>query len=878
MNDGLCNECAKLDLEGCFTRAYDLYEGARRGRNTRPLAVFRSDNGPPYLGHFYHVTTLGNRLSRKTACKLCNFLRQMTTDPGKGTYKLLAICSSESYLFETPKKNSRGRPEKRPWGEVGHNVFMAVVPIVPLIPKTGAPLRWFETELPRCGSIYRMTQQDDLRLILPREVRPMANFRLVRKWLDICHATHRHCAPRKPTGASLPGFRAINCIKTPPEVEERSWPERYVALSYVWAPPSGDWQQTILDAIEVTKQLNETFLWVDRLFIDQSNLLEKQFLVSKMDAIYEGAEFTIVAASGDARSGLPGVTSTPQVPQPRVDLKKHIQATAGTLEDSLTAPTQDPYLKLIGITTEEYEETTKHREWLDLHRFEIGNQLQLDMSELMKDEEIMDTYSISKKHLDIFHRFAEDDGCSIDKMMTKMAELARRMGVPLQGLLPRLGGTTEDISLEPEPITSSAKVEKPLPSGRNAETTRLVSIFEDPRITIKESEWATRGWTYQEGVLSNRRLVFTEKQLYWECHGMTANESMFIDTRNLRDHFGARMADYVLSGIFDGDLHRVPELQYGFKPTSDVEVSQQVLKLDSHIRAFTSRNLSYDSDSLNAFLGVAARYSADNSLYLLFGIPVWVGLFANEKPGLQDTFALSVSTWTHTADRVAEGAEMYVVECPRRVQFPSWTWAGWKGMAEFSGATADEDEEEASGWDGTMRFDFFKAMTSPEWVSSINRLWSAEMKLHTADGSEVTMLMGRPPVPRAVNPGQKWLLTILEPRVLRHMYLMHSTVDGEWRRLMGKAVRLHLSVSMTEAELTAGHKAGELVTVPVFAGTVPFIWNGTAHYLILRRVDVAGRRWERIGRLVMMLDEGDMDDRFMEKLLVKQFGREIVLI
>jgi hypothetical protein len=31
-----------------------------------------------------------------------------------------------------------------------------------------------------------------------------------------------------------------------------------------------------------------------------------------------------------------------------------------------------------------------------------------------------------------------------------------------------------------------------------------------------------------------------------------------------------RYADYMLSGIFDGDIHRVPELQYGFK-ASDVE-------------------------------------------------------------------------------------------------------------------------------------------------------------------------------------------------------------------------------------------------------------------------------------------------------------------
>ena len=150
-NDGLCNECVKLDLEESFANAFALYEGARRGRNTRKLEVYRSDDGPAYLGYFYYVTSLGDRLSRATLCKLCNFLKQTCPDPSKGTYKLLAIYTSEIYLFKVPKKANRSRPEKRPWGEVEHNLFMAVVPEVPLIPKIGIPLRWLRPNFPRTG-------------------------------------------------------------------------------------------------------------------------------------------------------------------------------------------------------------------------------------------------------------------------------------------------------------------------------------------------------------------------------------------------------------------------------------------------------------------------------------------------------------------------------------------------------------------------------------------------------------------------------------------------------------------------------------------------------------------------------------------------------
>jgi hypothetical protein len=157
------------------------------------------------------------------------------------------------------------------------------------------------------------------------------------------------------------------------------------------------------------------------------------------------------------------------------------------------------------------------------------------------------------------------------------------------------------------------------------------------------------------------------------------------------------------------------------------------------------------------------------------------------------------------------------------------------------------------------------------------------MLLHATDGSEATLLTGRALVAGTADLGKTWLLTIREPLVLRHMYLMHSTIEGEWRRLMGKRVQLHLSVPVTEAELTAGHKSGELVTVLVFASTVPFIFNGTPRYLILRRANDAGTRWERIGRLAMTLEEWDMDRYkstagMIAGMPVKKFGRDIVLI
>jgi hypothetical protein len=135
----------------------------------------------------------------------------------------------------------------------------------------------------------------------------------------------------------------------------------------------------------------------------------------------------------------------------------------------------------------------------------------------------------------------------------------------------------------------------------------------------------------------------------------------------------------------------------------------------------------------------------------------------------------------------------------------------------------------------------------------------------------------------AIDQSKKWMLTIHEPLVMRHMILMHSVINGEWRRLMGKRVQIHLSVRMTESELTTRHKTGELVTVLVFASRVPFIFNGAARFLILRKVDEAGTRWERVGRLTMTTEESELNRNkstagIITTLPVKKFGKHIVLI
>lgn len=45
----------------------------------------------------------------------------------------------------------------------------------------------------------------------------------------------------------------------------------------------------------------------------------------------------------------------------------------------------------------------------------------------------------------------------------------------------------------------------------------LVSHNEAPGNILADSHWNTRGWTYQEGILSLRRLVFTDRRIFFSA-------------------------------------------------------------------------------------------------------------------------------------------------------------------------------------------------------------------------------------------------------------------------------------------------------------------------------------------------------------------------
>jgi hypothetical protein len=190
----------------------------------------------------------------------------------------------------------------------------------------------------------------------------------------------------------------------------------------------------------------------------------------------------------------------------------------------------------------------------------------------------------------------------------------------------------------------------------------LTTTHGHPVHAVHNSKWSSRGWTYQEAVLARRRLVFTEKQVYFECESMNCCESVisplpFLHTKNKK-----RFRNFVRSGIFAGkdDLDPFGSFQRPNQTLGSVLI---------HIEHYTKRDLSFESDSINALLGVLHLYqNSSPRIFHLYGLP-----FSIDSVGSSNGSLSAALAWHHTK-----------IGAVRRPRFPAWSWAGWKGEVSFA--------------------------------------------------------------------------------------------------------------------------------------------------------------------------------------------------
>ncbi|RSL80302.1 hypothetical protein CEP51_006679 [Fusarium floridanum] len=217
----------------------------------------------------------------------------------------------------------------------------------------------------------------------------------------------------------------------------------------------------------------------------------------------------------------------------------------------------------------------------------------------------------------------------------------------------------------------------------------LVCIPPDPTYHIRSgTTWATRGWTYQEGLVSRRRLFFSKYEMSYECRDMLCREALrlppAVEQRMPRQ--GLRFMD--------------PHWMYTRRMLPQMGFSRDGTGLFVLLEVYSARQLSKPLDTLNAMLGILQLLAQHKHrpVYHVCGVPV---LYTNDKafdinddstvadPTPLDSDEDSIPVHFRFNDKGPAPIPLdgflnglcWHLQQParRRPDFPSWSWAGWQG-------------------------------------------------------------------------------------------------------------------------------------------------------------------------------------------------------
>ncbi|MAB46845.1 MAG: hypothetical protein CMN67_15775 [Sphingomonadaceae bacterium] len=137
----------------------------------------------------------------------------------------------------------------------------------------------------------------------------------------------------------------------------------------------------------------------------------------------------------------------------------------------------------------------------------------------------------------------------------------------------------------------------------------LITTADTPTTSIRGTKWDARGWTLQEALLSRRRLVFTEEQMYFECYGMYCCESLKFPFENMhrkdKQGFKQSFCENGLVGVFPKGIGR-----------TDLEIVRVIEK-------YTKRTLTNSDDILNGILGILNAFErSDMEVKHYMGVPI----------------------------------------------------------------------------------------------------------------------------------------------------------------------------------------------------------------------------------------------------------------
>lgn len=179
------------------------------------------------------------------------------------------------------------------------------------------------------------------------------------------------------------------------------------------------------------------------------------------------------------------------------------------------------------------------------------------------------------------------------------------------------------------------------------EGTILMTSLASTTNSSKRSHWNTRAWTYQEYILGNRLLVFTETYVFFRCGTAIFRDGEVLSATEEPSPVPADSSDDWISVT----ANDIPE------DMDPKEIWKQYY--DGLLAFYLRRNMKFATDSLPAFSGVLIVVSKKLNTPFHHGLP-------------KKFFGRSL-LWSDAHHGIFE----------KRKCFPSWSWAGWKWNSEF---------------------------------------------------------------------------------------------------------------------------------------------------------------------------------------------------
>lgn len=204
------------------------------------------------------------------------------------------------------------------------------------------------------------------------------------------------------------------------------------------------------------------------------------------------------------------------------------------------------------------------------------------------------------------------------------------------------------------------------------------------RRRLEMSKWFTRGWTFQELALSPRVLFFTDYRVSFQCLGAECLEHLSGPIS---------LQDGLRSSTTQGDVYN----ERGIKTL---------------LFSYSKRELSFDSDALNAVSGILRAWSRNHpGRGHVMGLPVVL-----PQESKRDATSLFLSLWDALTWYIGLG---HLHPGIRREGFPTWSWLGIRGQLEVGNSDMMQPSlsglVEKSVVDGTARIEMQDGVVH-EWT------------------------------------------------------------------------------------------------------------------------------------------------------------------